>query len=212
MGHSIDEQRLRNGTQVLYKKFQPWKMPPYSDEISEEAAVSGIEDEKVLDGIHYFYSGSVQEGLKAAADFKKKYFSQFPDIKQFIKDCSKAAEQRGWVKTWTGRRRHLKDPKKEAYKAPNAVIQGGAGDIMKVKLWELVNFLKPYKTKVINSVHDEVCFMVNLSELDLIPRLNEILCNLPFRVPISWGIEWGFRWGEKHDFTTLEDLKKELGL
>lgn len=224
LGHNIDEAKLKPGTKLLYKTFQAWKLPPYAHNVTYEAALCVIEpltaklpdDEaaKVLDGVAYFFSEEVQAGLKEAADFKKMYFNKFPDIKKFIKECSKAAEDRGYVKYWTGRRRHFKNPREEGYKGPNALIQGGCGDIIKKKMYEVRQFLAEgnYATKMINNVHDELTTLHPISrrELDIIPQINKILCDLPFRVPISWGIDWGYKWGEKRKFTSLDDLYKEL--
>jgi DNA polymerase I-like protein with 3'-5' exonuclease and polymerase domains len=211
MGYSIDEQRLRGGTKYLYEKFRAWKMPPYSDAVTLEQMLAGVTDPAIIDGIKYFMSEDVQKGLKAAADFKKKYFGQFPNIKGFLKDASSAAASRGYVKTWTGRRRHFKDPQKESYKAPNAIIQGGCGDICKVKLKELTVFLRPYKTRIVNTVHDSIMFSMPYDEVGLIPEIKRILEDLPFRVPITCSMEWGFSWGALKNYTGLDDLRRELG-
>jgi DNA polymerase I-like protein with 3'-5' exonuclease and polymerase domains len=96
------------------------------------------------------------------------------------------------------------------------VIQGGCGEVIKKKMYEVKCFLDEghYKTKMINNVHDEITTMhpIERRELEIIPVINKLLQDLPFRVPITWGIEWGYRWGTKKDFTTLEDLYKELGI
>ncbi len=221
LGHKIDEKLLRQGTVWLYKNYKPWKIPPYYMDVTLDEVMhlltttyTGEDIEKVAKGIEYFFSPDVQAGLKHASDTKKQYFNQFKKIKAFINDCSKAAESRGYVKYWTGRRRHFKDAKKEGYKGPNAVIQGGCAEVMKKKLWEIKLFLEKhsYKTKVVNSVHDEAAFMIPFDELHIIPQLRDIMEELPFRVPITCGVDWGFRWGSKKPFTTLEELKEELNI
>jgi len=212
IGYKIDEDLLKQGTRYLYQNFKPWKIPPYCMDLGLETLLHGVDDEKIIEGIKYFMSDYVQEALKAAIALKKKYFGQFPGIQQFLKDAAKAGSDRGYVKTWSGRRRHFKKPKEEGYKAPNAIIQGTCGDIMKKKLHEVTQFLLPYQTRIINSVHDEICTRhpITREEILLIPKINEILCDLPFRVPISWGIDWGYKWGEKRKFTTIEELMEEL--
>ena len=226
LGYSINEEILKPGTKMLYKVFQAWKLPPYSQNITLDAALAvigpmceGMEEKekwKVINGVKYFYDPTVQEGLKAASDFKKKYFAKFPDIKAFTKQCSDTASKRGYIKYWTNRRRHFKNPKEDGYKAPNSLIQGGCGEVIKKKMAEVRYFLKEgnYATKMVNNVHDELTTLHPISkrELEIIPEINKILCDLPFRVPISWGIDWGYRWGDKKPFTTLDGLYKELGV
>jgi DNA polymerase-1 len=176
-----------------------------------EIALIGVEDEEVRDGIMYFYSEEAQAALKAAADTKKQYFAQFPGIKQFIKDAGDAAARRGYIKTWVGSRRHFKDPRKESYKAPNACIQGGCGYVLKDRLPHLAAALYGTRSKIVNLVHDECAFMIHNDELALIPELNKILTDLPFRVPITWGIEVGQRWGSKQDYEEEEIEEDEVG-
>ena len=211
LGYSIDEGRMRNGTTVLYKTFKPWKIPPYCKDNKDSDLIGLGSTDIEQDGIRYFLSDEVQSAVKYAADFKKSYFAQFPGNKEFIDTCSKAAQERGYVRTWSGRRRHFKNPKQEGYKAPNAVIQGSCGCILKSKLWELVNFLKPYKSRIVNNVHDSVVLNVHKDELDLIDTVKMILEDLPFRVPITCGCEYGTRWGSKTAYTTQDALREDLG-
>lgn len=199
LGYSIDEKRMRNGTRVIYKHYKPWKVPPYSTGVSTEEMLQYCETDEERDGVEYFMSDSVQEAIKFASDFKKTYFKQFAGNKEFIDTCTKAAQDRGYVRTWVGRRRHFKKPRDEGYKAPNAIIQGGCGDILKVKLWELSNFLKNHKSKMVNNVHDEICTMIHVDELYIVDEIKKILEALPFRVPITCGTEFGYRWGSKMD-------------
>lgn len=150
----------------------------------------------------YYYSEECQAALKEAGEFKKRYFSQFPGIKQFIADVESVAKKRGWVKTWTGRRRRFADPKKEAYKAVNAIIQGGCGDILKDRLIEVSEFLKDKKSRVVNLVHDEIALEIHNNEWDIIPEISRILGDLDFSVPLYTDFEWSdLSWGEKkkHD-------------
>jgi len=216
LGYDINEDLIKKGTRVLYKNFQPWKIPPYNNTVTlRELLLSvGTITEDELAGIVYFMTPHVQEAITAAADTKKQYFGRFPDIKNFIKEASRVGSTRGYVKTWCDRRRHFKDPKNDGFKAPNAIIQGGCGDIMKLKLHEVNQFLKPYQTKIVNNVHDEIGTLHPMirEEILLIPQINRILCDLPFRVPIGWDIEWGYKWGEKRKFTTIEALMEELHL
>jgi len=219
LGHNIDTNIYRTATQYLYKKYKPWDIIQYYepiqyiktlDEVLEVMPKEDKQNKELVDAIKYFFSDEVKEGIIDAIKTKRQYFNQFPGIKKFLDDCKDVAKRRGWVKTWVGRRRHFKDPKREAYKAPNAVIQGGCGDIMKVKLHEINQFLKSYKSCIVNTVHDEIAYMIHKSELHLIPKIKEIQESLPFKVPITCGLEWHEkRWGSKQE-ATYEEIKKEV--
>lgn len=71
------------------------------------------------------------------------------------------------------------------------MIQGSCGDILKVKLAELEEFLENKETKVINTVHDSILFEVSIKEYKegIIDDLLKILKDLPFRVPMDWDVE-----------------------
>jgi DNA polymerase-1 len=57
----------------------------------------------------------------------------------------------------------------------NMLIQGGSATLIKLKIIELYEFLKPYKTKMVLPVHDEVQFDMPKEEFHLIPKLQAIM-------------------------------------
>jgi len=199
LGYDIDADKCQTATRVLYKHFKPWEVPPHAPADTEDIlnVVDSFTKIEQRNAIRYYLKEETQSILRQVLDLKKKYFNQFPSNKEFIKLCTERGKRRGYVKTWVGSRIRFKDPNREAYKAPNGIIQGGCGIIMKDKLHTLTQFLQHYKTKVINSVHDECAFMVHNSELHLVPKLKEIMEDLPqFSVPLTVGVEHG-KWGEK---------------
>lgn len=192
----IDEPRYKKAGFLLRGwGYKPWDMPPI------ETALSRCMNAEERDLVTYYYSEEAQAAIKEAARIKAEYFEQFPQIQVFLKDCTDRAKQRGWVKTWTGRRRHFKRPKEEGYKAPNSVIQGGCGDITKTKMWEVIEFLGPYRTDLINNIHDALLFEVHKDELDLIPQLAAIMKDLDFSVPMDCSVEISDKsWGNMEDY------------
>ena len=203
LGHEIDGKLLRAGTSVLYKVRPAYKYPPYDKRVKfESGLIQGIIEDNpdAKEGIEYFFSDEVQAGIDEARLFKKQYFNMFPSNKDLIDSVTNVAKSRGWVKTYWGRKRHFKDPKNEAYKACNALIQGTCGDILKVKLYELMNYLHPYKSYIANNVHDQIDFMIHKDELFLVEEVRKIMEDLPFRVPITCGCETGPRWGSLEDY------------
>ncbi len=196
MGYDIDIDEWKKATEYLYKKRKPWELPPYGVASLEEM-LAGVKEPSLIRAITYFYSDYVQEAVKFAKAKKDEYFSRFPGIKKFIKDCTEAVRRRGYVKTWTGRRRHFANPRDEAYRGPNSVIQGGCGDIAKVKLSEFDSFFEGRLSAVVNTVHDEFLYEIHKSEMSLIPEIKRIQEDLDFSVPITCSAEIGeHSWGE----------------
>ena len=184
LGYRIDEPAYKRAGFLLRGwGYVPWDMPPLSTAL---ARCANAEDAEI---IRYYYSEEAAAAIAQAAAIKQRYFDQFPAIQQFLKDATQAAKRRGWIKTWTGRRRHFKKPKEEAYKAPNALIQGGCGDIIKQKMSVLTEMLAPYKSGIINNIHDALLFEIAEDELHLIKEIKAEMERLPFSVPLTCSIE-----------------------
>jgi DNA polymerase I-like protein with 3'-5' exonuclease and polymerase domains len=64
-----------------------------------------------------------------AKQIRQNYFTTYPNFRRFNERCTAKVEQDGEIKIWTGRKRHFEN-RKDAYKAMNSVIQGGAADIV----------------------------------------------------------------------------------
>jgi len=208
IGCKIDEITYRKGGEVLRRfNVRPWELPP------KETILMKLTDPDEKAAVEYYYSEEARQAIAKAKEFKEQYFSTFPGIQQFINDCRRVAQQRGYVKTWTGRRRRFRDPRQENYKAPNAVIQGGCGDILKDRCAAVDKFLQfvNSKWKIVNLVHDEIQFEVPIDELDLIPKVKDILQQLSFRVPITFDLAWSHtNWAEKKEASSVDEIKQEL--
>lgn len=185
LGYKINTSTYKLATPILNRLgIKPWEIPHRDDLM---ARLASEEDRKVME---YYFSEEAQAAVGAAGAMKDQYFAQFPDISVFIRECGKAAKRRGWVKTWSGRRRHFKDAARDGYKGPNAVIQGGCGDVIKVKMAELTfGLLSTYKSRAVNNIHDALLFEIAVDELDLIPQIKAVMEDLPFSVPITCGVE-----------------------
>jgi DNA polymerase-1 len=144
-------------------------------------------------------AASLKMTKSAARKFKDHYFAMIPEAQPFIQTVHAVIRVKGYVKNWYGRRRRLSYD--EAYKGPNALIQGWAADYIKHKLAMIYKFLMAhnYKTRMINIVHDELIFEVHADEKFLIPKLRWMLSEFEeYRVPITAGVEYGaVSWGKK---------------
>jgi DNA polymerase-1 len=146
-------------------------------------------------------AASLKLSVPEARRFKEHYFAMIPEALPFIQTVHKVVRAKGFVKNWYGRRRRLTSS--EAYKAPNALIQGCAADYIKHRLVYMYKFLMAheYKTRLVNIVHDELLPEIHNSEQFLAPKLRWLLSDFEtFRVPITAGAEKGdTSWGEKVD-------------
>jgi DNA polymerase-1 len=99
-------------------------------------------------------------GMKRAKEIVDKYLAQYPKLFALISQCENMASKRGYVKTWSGRKRHLQY-QSEAWLAFNSLIQGGCGDVLRVSASDLVD--QGYE--VVNLVHDSVWVNIPVGEV-----------------------------------------------
>ena len=130
--------------------------------------------------------------IAEAKGYLNNYWKEYPSIKKFFDATIRNAERTGYVKTLFGRRVGI-DPDRP-YAAVNYVVQGTAGDIVKISLLRTYNYLQKTGGKIRNTVHDEILF----DELDeeQIPELKKIMENFTFSMPLDVDVErsktsWG---------------------
>jgi len=125
-----------------------------------------------------------------AKAFKNNYLMRFPSIKQFFAECEGVVQERGFVRTFYGRRRHLAADK--SHIAPNAIIQGTGADIHKIGI-ERVNALarKGGWGGIVNVVHDDQAIEIRKGcEKQVVPQIMDALQNFQFfEAPITVDVE-----------------------
>jgi DNA polymerase I-like protein with 3'-5' exonuclease and polymerase domains len=88
-----------------------------------------------------------------------------PGIIGVSQQVSRLIEQRGYVKYWDGRRRHIKD-RRASYKGFNAVCQGGSAQLLKRAMLRIRREVEDENCFMVLTVHDEITFIIRR---DLIP-------------------------------------------
>lgn len=155
--------------------------------------------------------------VEEAIEIKEKYFEKFPTAKKLVKATTDAAFDRGWIRTFFGRKRFLhymqgKIPINDSHKALNTIIQGTAADIMKLMLVKINGFLKhkegvpyeyPYGVRILLSIHDEIIIEVPEGQEGLVPFIKDTLEYLPmFEVPMVVDVSLcNPSWAEKTKIT-----------
>lgn len=151
------------------------------------------------------YGGGAQKlaaglgvSVAKAKELKKKYFAALPNVSNFINKVVEKARE-GFVMNWAGRRYFFSDPN-FAYKSPNHLIQGGCAEVVRFVIPRLASYLKPYKSRMLVQVHDEILFEVHKSELGIVNDLKDIMENTYEHklLPLTCGVDHSWKsWGDK---------------
>ena len=140
-----------------------------------------------------------------------KYFERMPALARFKKKLEEFVKIYGYVKILHGRVRWLRA--RHTYKAFNTLVQGGCAMFVKNRVKELWDALKPYKSKIIGLIHDEVVIKVPYNEITEILELSKkILGQSEFEgtlMPITVGLA-DKSWGEIAEEDNDPERFKEL--
>ena len=144
---------------VIWKQANGWKL-----DVEDKKWLPMLTDELVAANLPELYK---------AEKLRKLYFSKLPKVEKLIDECRETAAARGYIHTWTGRRVYFK--RQFAYKAPNALIQGGASDVCKIAIIEIDKVLSTMKSKLLLSIHDELVLKVHKEEMGVIGLVRGIM-------------------------------------
>jgi DNA polymerase-1 len=141
-----------------------------------------------------------------AQTFIDQYFLRYPKVEGYIQQQIEKARKQGFVTTLLGRRRYIPEANNKNQglrqfaerQAVNAPIQGSASDLIKLAMVEIHKEIKqkPWKSRMILQVHDELLFDVLPKELDefvvlVKDRMENVLkLDVPVRVKIEKGKDW----------------------
>lgn len=133
-----------------------------------------------------------------AKNIYEAYRETFPGTIAYHKWCYDIVAQQGYGENLFNRRYY----NISGHNYLNAAIQGTGADLLKIKMIEIFNFLKNYKSKLIMTVHDELIFVLHRDELHIIKHLMGIMEELEgTHVPIVVEAEISnTTWAEKRGF------------
>ncbi len=147
-----------------------------------------------------------------AAEIIDAYFREYPAIKAYMDRTIAESREKGYAETLSGRRRHYPDLnssnaglRQNAERAAiNMPIQGTSADMIKIAMIRIDDLLrkKPYQTKMLLQVHDELVFDLHPDEeSELVPKIIHIMESalpLPHDVPILVEKGTGKNWLAAH--------------
>lgn len=137
----------------------------------------------------------VDEAMK----LKQAYFQALPFVQGFIRRVVRRAETVGYIFNWAGRRSYF-DKKDFCYKAPNYLIQGGCGDVVKIAMNRIDDYLVGRKSRMLIQVYDEILFEIHESEASICHELMNIMETVyPQKyLQLTCSAEHSFKsWGDK---------------
>lgn len=149
-----------------------------------------------------------------AQEFLNAYFNTFTRLAEYLEETKAFARQTGYTLTMFNRRRHFPGIRSGApfikaaaeRMAINAPIQGTEGDILRVAMLKIHDYLHREKltndAKMLLQVHDELVFEVKDSKLKkVVPELKKIMESVlddkeTHGVPIKVDVEIGENWND----------------
>lgn len=141
---------------------------------------------------------------KEADNYIKDYFEQHQAVKSFMDWQVEFCKKNGYVTTIVGRKRYIKEISASNYMvkqagerlAMNTPIQGSAADIIKLAMIKVYENLKPYKSKLVLQVHDELVIEAAQDEIEIIKDiLRESMENaMKLKVSIDVSLNEGANW------------------
>jgi len=145
-----------------------------------------------------------------AKEIIETYFGTFKNVKKYMDDSVKKAQEKGYAETLLGRRRYLRNINSnnrvvrqfEERVAINMPIQGTSADMIKIAMINIFNELnkRKAKTKMVLQVHDELLFDAHKDEVDeLRPVIKKLMeTAIPLKVPIVVDTGVGDNWLDAH--------------
>lgn len=138
------------------------------------------------------------------------YYDTYKSMREYMDNCVKQAQQKGFVTTIKGRKRMLPGINSNnsvvrnfaERNAINAPIQGSAADIIKIAMINISQEMRErgLQSRMIMQVHDELVFNVKPHELDVVKEL--VVRNMQDayhgRVPLLVSVGIGNNWLEAH--------------
>ncbi len=148
-------------------------------------------------------SNSLGISFESARDFIKKYFQQFPKIKQYKEDQIKAVQKNKFAITYFKRRRWLPEIAHLNFKvrsaaeriAINMPIQGTAADILKLALIKVNDIIDWKSTTMIASIHDEIIIETDKKNYeDTIKQIKYAMENIDANFLLNVSVNSGNSW------------------
>lgn len=134
--------------------------------------------------------------IEEAKELVEEFHRMYPGIRKVSRKAQNLAAARGFVKYWTGRRRHFPRGSKY-YRAFNSIIQGGESEIVKRAMIKLDETVCDEETcRMVLQVHDSIVFEIRVGHADrLKPKIKEAMESVDYDFGVDFRVDCK-RWGE----------------
>ena len=156
----------------------------------------------------YGLSKELGISIEEAKAYIERYFERYPRVVEFINKTIESAQEKGFVKTFFGRKRpvpELLSSRREEREfgkriAVNTPIQGTAADLIKLAMIKMDSFIEKsgIDARMLLQVHDELLFEVKDEEAEEfaqhLKKIMEGICpelGIPLKVDVKMGKDWG---------------------
>ena len=141
-----------------------------------------------------------------AREYINSYFSEYPEVKQYMDKNVAFAKETGYAKTLLGRKRYIRELLSSNYNvrqfgervAMNMPLQGSSADIIKLAMLGVAKRLKEenLKSELILQVHDELIIDAFIEEKDAVEKIlvEEMEGAVKLSVPLNISVESGKTW------------------
>lgn len=103
------------------------------------------------------------------------YRRTYPLFQELSARTSRQAEREGFVRTWTGRKRRFQYPS-DSFKAMNAMIQGGAADIVERIMVRMYGEVASEDCRMLLQVHDSITFEIRTELVgQYVPEIRRVM-------------------------------------
>jgi DNA polymerase-1 len=141
-----------------------------------------------------------------AASIRNRFLNTYKGIARVNRLAQVACRKNGYIKFWSGRRRHFKDPIEESYMAFNAAIQGGMAEIVKRTMIRIHDSIVDDDCRMLLQVNDSLVFEITNGEEDYyLPLIKEVMedVNSLNDFGISFAVDI-HRWGGDEKWTPTQ--------
>ena len=131
-----------------------------------------------------------------AREIRETFYSTYPGFRAISNLAQRKVVAQGSLQLWSGRRRHFIHPKDEAHKGFNAVIQGGAADIVERTMSRVFREIDhPEECRMLLQVHDSLVFEIRDGlEAEYLPRIKACMEAVTPDFGVKFAVdvhEWG---------------------
>lgn len=158
-GEKILLDAFNDPSRHVFKEMSALLNLPYADvKTATYAILYGALIPKVAEILGY--------GPEESAQFSETWYNTYPKLMEFSEKVNHTAATRGYIKYWTGRRRHFPD-RRDSRLAFNALLQGGGAELVKSAMIRVKKRVdKEGYYRMLLQVHDSIVGEALMSEIE----------------------------------------------